>query len=38
MRTLLCSTADEINDSREGCGRLNAYRAVATALNDPSLP
>ncbi|MGH7717008.1 MAG: S8 family serine peptidase, partial [Vulcanimicrobiaceae bacterium] len=38
MRTLLCSTADEINDSREGCGRLNAYRAVATALSDPSLP
>ena len=38
MRMLLCSTTDEIHDTREGCGRLNAYRAVATALGDPSIP
>ena len=38
MKTLLCSTADDIGDSREGCGRLNAYRAVAHAINDPSPP
>lgn len=38
MKTLLCSTAHDIGDAREGCGRVNAYRAVATALNDPSLP
>jgi subtilisin family serine protease len=38
MKSLLCSTADDISDTREGCGRVNAYRAVATALNDPHLP
>lgn len=38
MKQLLCSTADEINDAKEGCGRLNVYRAMATALNDPQLP
>ena len=38
MKQLLCSTADDISDSKQGCGRLNVYRAMATALNDPSLP
>jgi subtilisin family serine protease len=38
MKQLLCSTADNINASHEGCGRLNVYRAMATALGDPSLP
>jgi subtilisin family serine protease len=39
MKQLLCSTADDIGTSyHEGCGRLNVYRAMATALNDPSLP
>jgi subtilisin family serine protease len=39
MKQLLCSTADDIGTSyNEGCGRLNVYRAMATALNDPSLP
>ncbi|MDE2481859.1 MAG: S8 family serine peptidase [bacterium] len=38
MRTLLCSTADDIGDPHQGCGRLNVYRAVATALGDPTLP
>jgi hypothetical protein len=36
---LLCSTANDIGTSyNEGCGRLNVYRAMATALNDPNLP
>ncbi|HTV74113.1 MAG TPA: S8 family serine peptidase [Candidatus Acidoferrales bacterium] len=38
MRSLLCSTADDIKVADEGCGRLNVYRAMATALGDPSLP
>ncbi|HEY0797633.1 MAG TPA: S8 family serine peptidase, partial [Candidatus Baltobacteraceae bacterium] len=38
MKQLLCSTADDISDPNEGCGRLNVYRAMATALNDPQLP
>lgn len=38
MKQLLCSTADDIGDAREGCGRLDVYRAMATALNDPVLP
>jgi subtilisin family serine protease len=38
MRALLCSTADNINDPNQGCGRLNVYRAMATALHDTPLP
>jgi subtilisin family serine protease len=38
MKQFLCMYADEINDSREGCGRLNVYRAMAHALGDPSPP
>ncbi len=38
MKQLLCSTADDIRDARQGCGRLNVYRAMATALRDPLLP
>jgi subtilisin family serine protease len=38
MRTLLCGTTDSINDLNQGCGRLNVYRAMATALGDPVLP
>ncbi len=38
MKQLLCSTADDIGDAHEGCGRLNVYRAMATALHDPNLP
>ncbi len=35
MKTLLCSTADNINnDPHQGCGRLNVYRAMAQALGD----
>jgi hypothetical protein len=38
MKTLLCETADDIDDPNEGCGRLDVYRAMAKALNDPSPP
>jgi hypothetical protein len=38
MFQLLCNTADTIGDTHQGCGRLNVYRAMATALNDPTLP
>jgi subtilisin family serine protease len=38
MKTLLCTTADDIADAHEGCGRLNIYRAMAKALGDPNPP
>jgi subtilisin family serine protease len=38
MKTLLCHTADDISDSHEGCGRLDIYRAMATAIGDSSPP
>jgi subtilisin family serine protease len=38
MKQLLCSTTTDIGDPHEGCGRLDAYRAVATVLGDPKLP
>jgi subtilisin family serine protease len=38
MMTLLCSTADDIGSSIQGCGRLNVYNAMAKALGDPSPP
>jgi subtilisin family serine protease len=38
MKQLLCATADDIQAADEGCGRLNVYRAMATALADPHLP
>ncbi len=38
MKNLLCSTTDDISDTREGCGRLNIYRAMALAVGDPTLP
>ena len=38
MKSLLCGTADDIGDPNEGCGRLNVYRAMATAVGDPKLP
>ena len=38
MKKLLCQTADDLGDSHQGCGRLNVYRAMATALNDPNPP
>jgi len=36
MKQLLCSTADNINDPNQGCGRLNVYHAMAKALSDPT--
>jgi hypothetical protein len=38
MKELLCSTAADIADPHEGCGRLDVYRAVATAVGDPNVP
>jgi subtilisin family serine protease len=40
MKSLLCSTADSIGttSSPQGCGRLDVYRAMAKALNDPVQP
>jgi subtilisin family serine protease len=38
MKTLLCDTADDIDATHQGCGRLNVYRALAKALDDPSPP
>ena len=38
MFNLLCRTADNIGDPHQGCGRLNVYRAMATALQDPTPP
>ncbi|HEY4438885.1 MAG TPA: S8 family serine peptidase [Candidatus Elarobacter sp.] len=38
MKTLLCTTADDIGAAHEGCGRLNVYRAMAKALGDANLP
>jgi len=32
------STADDIGDPHEGCGRLDVYDAMAVALNDPNPP
>jgi subtilisin family serine protease len=38
MKSLLCSTADDLHDSHQGCGRLNVYRAMATAAGDTLSP
>jgi subtilisin family serine protease len=38
MKQLLCSTADDISDSNQGCGRLNVYRAMAYAIGDTNKP
>jgi subtilisin family serine protease len=38
MKSLLCTTADDIGDGKEGCGRLNVYRAMAVALGDSKKP
>ncbi len=42
MKNLLCTTADvlTVNGSapNQGCGRLNVYRAMATAIGDTSPP
>ena len=38
MKALLCSTADDLSDTHQGCGRLNVYRAMAMALGDTNPP
>jgi len=38
MKQLLCSTADDLHEAHQGCGRVNIYRAMAVALGDTNLP
>lgn len=38
MKSLLCTSADDIGDPHEGCGRLNIYRAMAVVVGDPTPP
>lgn len=38
MKQLLCSTAHDIGDAHEGCGRLDVYSAMASALGDNPPP
>jgi subtilisin family serine protease len=38
MKQLLCSTADDIGDPSQGCGRLNVYNAMAVAVGDSNPP
>ncbi len=38
IASILCSTAININDPKQGCGRVEAYRAVARAVGDGSVP
>jgi subtilisin family serine protease len=38
MKQLLCTTADDLGDTHQGCGRLNVYRAMSTAMHDTSPP
>jgi subtilisin family serine protease len=38
MKQLLCATADDLGDTHQGCGRLNVYRAMSTAMHDTSPP
>ena len=38
MKQLLCQTSEDIGDAKEGCGRLNIYRAMARALGDTIPP
>ncbi len=34
VKTTLCTTARNINNPKQGCGRLDVYRAMARAVND----
>ncbi len=36
IKTLLCSTAVPIPGGKAGCGRINVYKAMASAVGDPS--
>ncbi|HEY5257201.1 MAG TPA: S8 family serine peptidase, partial [Candidatus Baltobacteraceae bacterium] len=38
VKTILCQSALNINDPHQGCGRVDAYRAVARAVGDGSVP
>jgi subtilisin family serine protease len=36
VKSTLCSTARNIGNVKEGCGRLDVYRALARTVNDPN--
>jgi hypothetical protein len=36
VKSILCSTARQIQNVKQGCGRLDVYRAVARSVNDPN--
>ena len=36
VKTEICASARSINNPKQGCGRLDVYRAVARAVNDPN--
>ena len=36
VKTLLCNSARNIANTKQGCGRLDAYRAMAAVVGDPS--
>jgi subtilisin family serine protease len=38
MKQLLCQSADNLADTHQGCGRLNVYTAMATAMHDTVPP
>jgi subtilisin family serine protease len=38
IRALLCTTADDLGDTHQGCGRLNIYHAMAVAIGDSAYP
>jgi len=36
VKTTLCATARNISNTKQGCGRLDVYRAMARTVGDPS--
>jgi hypothetical protein len=38
MKAALCSWADDLADTHQGCGRLNIYRSIAHAIGDTNPP
>ncbi len=36
VKTLLCNSARNISNTKQGCGRLDVYRAMAATVGDPS--
>jgi subtilisin family serine protease len=36
VKSVLCATARNISNAKQGCGRLDVYRAMARTVNDPN--